>query len=88
MDEESPRQQDVAALRDELLADMDPIEDFAAALNRHVKTVKRWNPPTAESGVTSTCPGSSGASGCGTAASRSSLNAAVAVARRLNEAIP
>jgi hypothetical protein len=39
------KQANVAALRGELLDELDPLDEFAAALNRHPKTVKRWNPP-------------------------------------------
>ena len=45
MEIKNTKQASVAALRDELLDELDPLEDFAAALDRHPKTVKRWKPP-------------------------------------------
>ena len=45
MDRENSKRADINALRDQLLDELDTLEDFAAALDRHPKTVKRWNPP-------------------------------------------
>ena len=44
MDEEVQRPE-IAELREELMGDMIPFNDFAAAINRHAKTLKRMNPP-------------------------------------------
>jgi hypothetical protein len=38
-------QSDIAALRDKLLAGLTPIDDFAAAIDKHPKTLMRMNPP-------------------------------------------
>jgi hypothetical protein len=35
----------IEALRQRLLDGLTPLDDFAAAMDRHPKTVKRWNPP-------------------------------------------
>jgi hypothetical protein len=45
METKDAKPANIGTLRDELLDELDPLEDFAAALNRHPKTVMRWRPP-------------------------------------------
>lgn len=67
MDDDTARQ-DIGTLRDELLAGFIRFNDFAAAINRHPKSLKRMNPPIVYVGRTPYIPREAGkawlANGC------------------------